>query len=365
MRYEPWPEAGSAIADDERTGHTETATAGVAAENTAPIQLPEGMLGEASGDTPSLVAHYFRDAQRHSLLGEPAERRLSARLARALDILARHRDLPEGTPQTLRDVTEDLTEADLETTYARRALRIAMVCRRTLIQSNLRLAVHLARRHTNRGIPLTDLIQEGNVGLIKAVERFDPGKGFRFSTYAYWWISEEIKRSLKRGRRVVRTPEHVVDEIRALQAAMNQLYRRHGRAPSQQELARHLAIPAQRVGELLAYAQPEVSTATPLGEGDDIHLGEALSNDDERDQPEASLLPRDQKRLLGDILSNLNERERDILSRRFGLGLPEPETLQIISDNLGISRERVRQIEKGALAKLRERYANLADMAGN
>lgn len=365
MRHELWPETGSVTADDDRSGPNESTAGGTASTDTATIALPNGPLGSPSSDTPSLVASYFRDAQSYSLLGEQAERKLSARLARALGILAKHGHLPEGTPHTLRDVTEDLAESDLTSGYARRALRIALACRRTLIQSNLRLAIHLARRHTNRGIPLTDLIQEGNVGLIKAVERFDPGKGFRFSTYAFWWISEEIKRSLKRGRRVVRTPEHIVDEIRAIQTAMNQLYRRHGRAPSHDELARHLEITPQRVSELLGYAQSEVSTETPLGEGDDIRLGDALSAENDRDRPETALLPRDQKRLLEDILAGLNERERDILSRRFGLGLPEPETLQIISDNLGISRERVRQIEKGALAKLRERYASLADMAGN
>lgn len=317
------------------------------------------------GDNLSLVTRYFRDANRFGLLGERAERRLSARLARCLAILARYRQLPEGTPLTLRDVTEDLDASAIGTSRARRAMYLAQHCRRILIQSNLRLSVHLARRHANRGIPLTDLIQEGNVGLIKAVERFDPGKGFRFSTYAYWWISEEVKRSLKRGRRIVRTPEHIVDEIRAMQAAIQQLQRQTGHPPSSQAVADHLGTSRERILELRTFAAPDVSTEAPLTDNADIRLGDALSAEDEHNQPEQSLVPRDQERLLNDILSNLNPRERDILSRRFGLGLPEPETLQVISDTLGISRERVRQIEKGALEKLRKQYADLAHMAGN
>ncbi|WP_228160642.1 sigma-70 family RNA polymerase sigma factor [Marinobacter bohaiensis] len=323
------------------------------------------MADADSADSLSLVSHYFRDAARYSMLGERAERRLSRRLHHALARLAEHRGLPEGTALTLRDVTEELLPGDLTSAHARRALRLASACRSTLIQSNLRLAVHLARRHANRGIPLIDLIQDGNVGLIKAVERFDPGKGFRFSTYAYWWISEEIKRSLKRGRRVVRTPEHVVDEIRALQSASQQLRGESGNAPDASALARRLGTSIRRIKELQRYALPEVSTDTPLSDSEDLKLGDALAAEPPRDQPETSLEPRDQKRLLGDILARLDPREQDILSRRFGLDRAEPETLQVISEALGLSRERVRQIEKGALAKLREQYADLAHMAGN
>ncbi|WP_203141967.1 sigma-70 family RNA polymerase sigma factor [Marinobacter mangrovi] len=331
-----------------------------------PARAPEALpASDSGGDSLSLISHYFRDAAHHSLLGERAERRLSTRLNRALRVLETHRQLPPGTPRTLRDVLDGHSEADFRSPHARRAVRLALACRRTLIESNLRLAVHLARRHANRGIPLTDLIQDGNIGLIKAVERFAPDKGFRFSTYAYWWISEEIRRSLKRGRRIVRTPEQVVDEIRALQAATHKLQQASGQAPSARELASHLDTTPERVEELRGLSVPEVSTETPLSDSEDIRLGDALASEAHHTQPDLALVPRDQQRLMDDILSNLTDRERDILCRRFGLGLPEPETLQSISEHLGISRERVRQIEKGALAKLRSQYANLASLAGN
>lgn len=178
----------------------------------------------------------------------------------------------------------------------RRAFHLANACRRKLIQSNLRLAVHIARRYNQHGIPMSDLIQDANVGLIKAVERFDPTKGFRFSTYAYGWISEEVKRSLQRGMRLVHTPENVVEE-----------------------------------------------GVTTLGDRLEAH---------EQASPEYSMSERDRRRTLKAMFSQLTDREQVILSRRYGLNIQEPDTLQVISDDMEISRERVRQIEKLALHKL-------------
>jgi RNA polymerase nonessential primary-like sigma factor len=319
--------------------------------------------GETNSELPSLVARYFSDAGRYPLLTHAQERKLSTRLARALAAIASARGLADNTPLTLREVTGSLHGDELPTLRLQRFLRIANACRDQLIRSNLRLAVHIARRHASQGPLLTDLIQDGNIGLIKAVERFDPDRGFRFSTYAYWWITEEVKRCVKRGRRVVRTPEHVVDEIVALRSARTRLFNHLGRQPGDQELADTLDISIDRVGALTRYASAEVSTDTPITPDSDIALGDALSDEAEND-PEASLAVRDRRRMVDDILSRLNERERDILLRRFGLGRADPETLQVISEKLAISRERVRQIEKGALAKLREQYASLSDLAG-
>lgn len=318
----------------------------------------------AQGDPESLVGYYFRDASRFELLSEPEERRLSARLTASLNTIARDQGLPEDVPVTLRDVIGDRLPGDLNSQRARRCYVLARGCRERLIRSNLRLAVHIARRHANRGLPMSDLIQDGNVGLIKAVERFDPSKGFRFSTYAYWWITEEVKRCMKRGGRVVRTPDHIIDEIRALQATTLRLHRQLGRTPRQSELAQELEVSPGRVNQLMGFAASEVSTATPVSDEGSLTIGDAL-NDDEGVTPDGALVPRDQRRLLAEILADLTEREQTVLSRRFGLGRPEPETLQVISEELGISRERVRQIEKAALAKLKGRYANLGDMAGN
>ena len=313
----------------------------------------------------SVVGHYFRDAHRFSLLGKEAERGLGASLEQTLHGLLS--EIREQAPEALT-IREVLARVERHTgslnEQARQHLADLRRWRRELIQSNLRLAVYIARGQQSRGLPLPDLIQEANLGLIKAVERFDPTRGFKFSTYAYWWISEEVKRAIKRGRRVVRTPDHVVDEIRRLQAVEARLQRESGEQPDRHELAQAAETTPERVDELLSFARPEVSTATPISSEGDLELGDTLA--DESEEPgEAPLVERDQARLLKDLFHLLREREADILGRRFGINRDEPETLQMISEELGISRERVRQIEKGALRKLREHAALFADVAGN
>lgn len=309
------------------------------------------------GDTESLVGAYFRDASRYQLLSDGAEKKLSRRLSFCYRIITRELALPSDTPQTYREVVGSMGDACGFSTRCRRAYQLAFASRRLLIQSNLRLAVHIARRYSNRGIPMTDVIQDANVGLIKAVERFDPTKGFKFSTYAYWWISEEVKRCMKRGTRLVHTPENVVDEIRLLKKASLALNQSLGRMPSQTELAQEIEVSPSRVGELRALAIAELSVDSPVSSSADITLGDSLSAS-EVSAPDHDMAERDRKRTLSALLAELNDREKDVLSRRFGLNMPEPETLQVISDDLGISRERVRQIEKGALRKLKERFSD-------
>jgi len=308
-----------------------------------------------AGDTESLVGLYFKDASRYQLLSDVAEKKLSRRLCFCYRVIAHELGLPADTPQTYREVVGSLGDACAFSTRCRRAYFLASASRQLLIESNLRLAVHIARRYFNRGIPMTDVIQDANVGLIKAVERFDPTKGFRFSTYAYWWISEEVKRCMKRGTRLVHTPENVVDEIRLLQKASLALHQSLGRMPSQAELAEEIEVSPSRVGELRALAIAELSVDSPVSSGADITLGDSLSAG-EQSAPDHDMADRDRKRTLAALLAELNEREKEVLSRRFGIGLPEPQTLQVISDYLGISRERVRQIEKGAIRKLQSRF---------
>ncbi|MCK7548723.1 RNA polymerase sigma factor RpoD/SigA [Marinobacter koreensis] len=315
------------------------------------------------GERDSLVGLYFRDASRYDLLSDEQERRLSRKLTLCFRVISRELALPETTPQTFREVVGSLGDACAFSTRCRRAYHLAMACRRKLIQSNLRLAVHIARRFGQNGIPMSDLIQDANVGLIKAAERFDPGKGFRFSTYAYWWISEEVKRCLQRGTRVVHTPENVVDEIRKLQKVSLRLNRELGREPSQAELAREMEASPSRIGELRALASREISTETPLVENSALTLGDSLEGRGSM-TPDHPMSERDRQRALRRMLGELTEREQDILTRRFGLDRPAPETLQVISDQLGISRERVRQIEKGALRKLQSRFERLDDAYG-
>lgn len=320
------------------------------------LQIPGHSPTQAhAGDTESLVGLYFRDASRYQLLSGVAEKKLSRRLSSCYRVMTRDLALPVDTPQTYREVVGSIGDACAFSTSCRRAYLLASASRRLLIQSNLRLAVHIARRYSNRGIPMTDVIQDANVGLIKAVERFDPTKGFKFSTYAYWWISEEVKRCVKRGNRLVHTPENVVDEIRSLQKASLALHQSLGRMPSQSELAQEIEVSPSRVGELRTLAIAELSVESPISYGMDITLGDSLSAG-EGSAPDHDMADRDRKRILLTFLAELNEREQDVVSRRFGLNLPEPETLQIISEKLGISRERVRQIEKKALRKLKARF---------
>lgn len=321
------------------------------------IDIPT-MTAQNHAEPETLIGHYFRDASRHTLLASDEEKRLAARLMRCFEVVARARaragDTLE-TPRTLREATVLLASHSNWPAWTRRATELMRASRELLISSNLRLAVHIARRHAGHAAMVTamaDLIQEANVGLIKAVDRYDPSRGFRFSTYAYWWITEEVRRSLRRGRRVVHTPDHIVDEIRGMQSATMRLHRELERLPRQSELARELEVSPARLSELRGYAATELSTELPVGDESALVLGDTLLQMDDVGGPDRALDSRDRRRVLNRLMADLNEREQAVLSRRFGLGLPSEETLQVISDDLGISRERVRQIEKTALRKL-------------
>ena len=283
----------------------------------------------------SLVSRYFRDVSDHDLLTPAQEQRLSARLTRLFDRLAALTGRP--VPATIREARDCYTDLPLSSSRGRRLRALLEGSRERLIRSNLRLAVHIARRHDYTGTAMGDLIQEANIGLIKAVDRFDPARGFRFSTYAYWWITEEVRRSRKRGYRVVRTPDHIIDEIRQLQAVTMRLHHRLARPPRQRELAQEME---------------ELSTELTLGEDTDTSLGDTLSDD--RADPASLVQEDDHKRTLESLMGHLSHREQEVLARRFGLGMNSGHTLQVISEDLGISRERVRQIEKTAIRKLKQ-----------
>jgi len=297
----------------------------------------------------SLVSRYFRDVSDNDLLTPAQEQRLASRLSRVFGGLGKLSGRP--APATIREA-RDCYEALPPGNRGRRLVRLLEASRERLIRSNLRLAVHIARRHDYSGTGIGDLIQEANIGLIKAVDRFDPARGFRFSTYAYWWITEEVRRSRKRGYRVVRTPDHIIDEIRQLQAVTMRLHHRLARPPRQSELARELEVDPARISEIRSYAAAELSTELTLGADSDTSLGDTLV--DENADPVTRIQARDHMRTLSGLMAHLSKREREVLTRRFGLGMESEHTLQVISEDLGISRERVRQIEKGAIRKLRQ-----------
>jgi len=221
-----------------------------------------------------------------------------------------------------------------------------------LVQSNLRLVVALARRYVGRGMALLDLIQEGNVGLMRAVERFDYRRGFKFSTYATWWIRQAISRAIADQGRTIRMPIHVLDSVNKLTRAQREMTQAKGRAPSLEELAFELDLDPGRVAELQRIAQDTVSLETPVGEDEDGTLGD-LVEDLDSDRPADVATFSSLQDQLAMALEGLNEREREVLIMRFGLADGRMRTLEEVGSHFKVTRERIRQLETKALAKLR------------
>jgi len=297
----------------------------------------QGVLEEAP-ETDDSVRLYLREIGRVSLLNAKQEVDLAQSIERgrmALELLA-DPDLPRPQRLELRGVAA-----------AGEGARCHM------IEANLRLVVSVAKKYIGRGLSLLDLIEEGNLGLMKAVEKFDHERGFKFSTYATWWIRQAISRAIADQSRTIRLPVHIVEKVSKLKSVIPRLEQLLGRAPRAEEIAEAMEMPVERVRELLIACRGTVSLEAPVGEDGDAVLGD-LVPDVQALEPAAFAAKQLLKKEVGSLLAELTSRERRILELRYGLGSQEPRTLQEIGLEVGLTRERVRQIEGEALDKLRD-----------
>ena len=294
--------------------------------------------GRAQTGDEDLVGLYLQDISVHPLLTREDEVRLGELVADG-----------KAAASALSNADE-LTKAEIIALRSR--VRAGDDATTLFVQSNLRLVVSLARRYRSSGLPMLDLIQEGNLGLLRAVEKFDSRRGFKFSTYASWWIRQAMTRSIANSGRTIRLPVHTGDQVLRMRRATTEFERVHGRLPSSPELAEKVDLPLRQVEDLIPHLSSPRSFSESLGSEGDMELGDTVE-DSSVPQPDEQVLAGLLPEAVGVMLSGLGEREREVLFLRYGLDRGSPRTLEELAQRFNVTRERIRQIESRALAKLR------------
>jgi len=269
--------------------------------------------------------------------------------------------VPAGEPELLNDVTQiylneiganPLLTPEQELAFSRRARQGDAVARQKMIEHNLRLVVNIAKHYLNRGMPLLDLVEEGNLGLIHALDKFDPERGFRFSTYATWWIRQNVERAIMNQSRTIRLPVHVVKELNSVLRAMRRLEASSARETGLEEIAQLLDKPVEEVRQVLALNEHVASLDAPLEIDPSLSIGESLA-DESAETPEMQIQTAEIEHLVNEWIGLLNEKQRQVIEYRYGLNGCEVATLEELADHLSLTRERVRQIQIEALSQLR------------
>ena len=286
-----------------------------------------------------LVRVYLNGIGKTALLSAEDEVELAKRIEAGLyaqHLLATRKRMSDNRKNVLSVVAED-----------------GRAARSHLLEANLRLVVSLAKRYTGRGMPLLDLIQEGNLGLIRAMEKFDYTKGFKFSTYATWWIRQAITRGMADQSRTIRLPVHLVEQVNKLARIKREMHQTLGREATEEELAEESGIPAERINDLLEHSRDPVSLDMPVGADEEAPLGDFIE-DSEAMSAENTVIAELLHTDIRHVLATLDEREQQVIRLRFGLDDGQPRTLDQIGKMFGLSRERVRQIEREVMIKLRQ-----------